>query len=146
MCPLNTIERSASGLRDAVNKLPYRNADDCYQAGFDSAISGPNVANTHFTYFLTPEKAAAWESGRKAGERLKTTILPFGVHIGKALCDASVPDDYVAWMANGGEYTDPNNRFEVLWKVPSELRVLARREMERRGYRRVDGERYEKER
>ncbi len=71
-------------------------------------------------------------------------MLTFGTHKGKELSDPSIPDGYVKWLALRGSYVDPNNRFETKWKVPIVLSVEARREMERRGYQRVD-DRYERE-
>lgn len=70
-------------------------------------------------------------------------ILTFGTHKGKDLTDSNLPDGYIKWLAMRGSYPEPGNRFETKWKVPIVLSIEARREMERRGYRRVD-DRYEK--
>ena len=71
-------------------------------------------------------------------------VIDFGKFKGKDLTDLSVPDTYIQWLALRGSYPMPGNRFEAKWKVPIVLSIEARREMERRGYRR-DGDRYEKE-
>ena len=65
-------------------------------------------------------------------------MLTFGAHRGKELTDPSIPDSYVEWLAFRGAYYKPENRFETDWKVPIDVSIQARREMERRGYRRVD--------
>jgi uncharacterized protein (DUF3820 family) len=70
-------------------------------------------------------------------------MLPFGTHKGKELTDPSIPDGYIGWLARRGSYQEPGNRFEIKWKVPIDISIEARREMERRGYRRVD-DHYEK--
>lgn len=71
-------------------------------------------------------------------------MIDFGKFKGKELTDPSVPDTYIRWLALRGSYTIPGNRFGTKWKVPIVLSIEARREMEKRGYRR-DGDRYEKE-
>lgn len=71
-------------------------------------------------------------------------ILPFGSFCGKELSDRSVPDSYIRWLASRGSYHPPGNRFETTWKVPIDIAIHARREMERRGYRH-DGDRWEME-
>lgn len=71
-------------------------------------------------------------------------IIPFGIYKSMDTADCTVPDSYVGWMATRPSYPEPGNRFETRWKVPIVLSIEARREMEKRGYRRVD-DRYEKE-
>jgi len=72
-------------------------------------------------------------------------IIPFGIYKGYDTSDhITVSDRYIAWMALRATYPEPGNRFETRWKVPIVLSIEARREMEKRGYRRVD-DRYEKE-
>jgi uncharacterized protein (DUF3820 family) len=71
-------------------------------------------------------------------------IIPFGKYSGRDTSDLSIPDSYIKWMALRGTYTNPENRFETTWKVPIELSIIARREMEARGYKRV-GDKYVKE-
>ena len=72
-------------------------------------------------------------------------IITFGKYKGFDLSDRiTVPDGYVEWMALRASYPSPENRFETKWKVPIVLSIAARREMERRGYRRVD-EHYERD-
>ena len=70
-------------------------------------------------------------------------ILPFGLYRGRTLEDADVPDSYIGWLALRKSYVSPTNRFETTWKVPIDISIAARREMERRGYKRID-DRYEK--
>jgi uncharacterized protein (DUF3820 family) len=62
--------------------------------------------------------------------------IPFGKFKGCEL--DQVPDSYCRWLAMRGSFTNPMNRFETTWKVPISLSIEARREMERRGYQRVD--------
>jgi uncharacterized protein (DUF3820 family) len=71
-------------------------------------------------------------------------LIPFGKFKGKDTADKTVPDSYIGWLAKRGAYYKPENRFETDWKVPIDLSIQARREMEARGYRRVD-EHYEKQ-
>ncbi len=71
-------------------------------------------------------------------------ILQFGTYKGHELSSAAVPTEYVRWLALRGSYTEPGNRFKTVWKVPIDVSILARREMERRGYVR-NGDWYEKE-
>ena len=72
-------------------------------------------------------------------------IIPFGRFKGFDISDhITVFDGYVKWMALRGTYSVPGNRFETKWKVPIAVSIEARREMERRGYKRVDDS-YEKQ-
>lgn len=70
-------------------------------------------------------------------------IILFGKYKGFDLTNMAIPDGYIGWLALRGSYPDKKNRFETAWKVPIVLSIEARREMERRGYRRID-QRYEK--
>lgn len=64
-------------------------------------------------------------------------IIDFGRFKGYELKD--IPEDkYVEWLALRGSYPEPGNKFKTKWKVPIVLSILARREMERRGYTRED--------
>jgi len=74
----------------------------------------------------------------------ESKILTFGVHKGKTLADPCIPNNYIIWLASRGSYPEPGNRFETKWKVPIDISILARREMERRGYKRKN-DKYEKE-
>jgi uncharacterized protein (DUF3820 family) len=65
-------------------------------------------------------------------------IISFGKYKGHDTSAKAVPDSYIGWLARRGAYYKPENRFETDWKVPIALSIEARREMERRGYRRVD--------
>ena len=71
-------------------------------------------------------------------------ILTFGQFKGRDLEDRTVPDSYIRWLALRGSFPEPGNRFETKWKVPIDVSIHARREMESRGYRRV-GDWYERE-
>jgi hypothetical protein len=71
------------------------------------------------------------------------TILPFGNFAGKNLSSPEIPDSYIMWLARRGAYQSKTNRFETAWKVPVDIWMAARVEMERRGYRHI-GERFEK--
>jgi hypothetical protein len=71
--------------------------------------------------------------------------LLFGAFKGRDISDISVPDSYVQWLASRGRYDSKVNRFETAWKVPVDVWMEARQEMERRGYSHI-GERFEKER
>jgi len=68
-------------------------------------------------------------------------IITFGVHKGKLLSDPSIPKNYIFWLAFRGAYYKTGNQFDPTWKVPITLSILARREAERRGYKR-EGNRY----
>jgi hypothetical protein len=71
------------------------------------------------------------------------TILDFGIHKGKQLSD--IPIEYLIWLACRGSYQEPGNRYgDPAWKVPIVISILARRECERRGYKRYD-DHYRKE-
>jgi len=70
--------------------------------------------------------------------------LTFGIHKGKPLSDPSISDQYIIWMALRGSYQEPGNKFNTTWKVPIVLSILARREAEKRGYRR-SGDIYRKD-
>lgn len=65
-------------------------------------------------------------------------IIHFGTFNGTDLTDRIIPDSYIKMLALRKCYTEPGNRFNTTWKVPITLAIEARREMERRGYRRED--------
>lgn len=65
-------------------------------------------------------------------------ILDFGKFKGYSLSDPAIPVRYVKWLALRGSYQEPGNRFASKWKVPIVVSIEARREMERRGFHRVD--------
>ncbi len=69
--------------------------------------------------------------------------LPFGIYRNHDLSSPSIPDDYIRWLASRGTYKSKTNHFETAWKVPVDIWMAARQEMERRGYRHI-GERFEK--
>ncbi len=70
-------------------------------------------------------------------------VLTFGTYKGRELSDPVIPDSYMMWLGSRGKYMDKNNRFETAWKVPVDVWMAARIEMERRGYRHI-GERFER--
>ena len=53
---------------------PNKTNDECYKAGFDSGLNGPNTTNCHFSLFATKEKTARWEAGQADGEGLRGTL------------------------------------------------------------------------
>lgn len=72
-------------------------------------------------------------------------VLDFGIHRGKLLSDKSIPDSYISWLACRGSYQEPGNKYgDPRWKVPITISILARREMEARGWKR-SGDKYYKE-
>ena len=40
-----------------------------YDAGYDCAVIGATKANSHFSWFATPESTAEWQRGKEAAER-----------------------------------------------------------------------------
>lgn len=74
---------------------------------------------------------------------MEDTTITFGIHKGKLLSDESIDDRYIHWLAKRGSYQEPGNRFNTTWQVPVVLSILARRESERRGWKR-EGDRYVK--
>ena len=42
---------------------------ECYERGYDSAISGEDMVNCNFSLFSSPDRKDAWERGRKDGKR-----------------------------------------------------------------------------
>jgi hypothetical protein len=40
---------------------------DAYEAGRDCHRNGPNLVNSHYTWFATPEMKKAWERGKLEG-------------------------------------------------------------------------------
>lgn len=73
-----------------------------------------------------------------------SSTINFGIHKGKSLSDLSIPNDYIIWISMRGSYQEPGNRFNTMWKVPITLSILARREIERRGYVN-DGDKWRRE-
>ena len=70
--------------------------------------------------------------------------LTFGTFEGHDLSDPAIPDSYMKWLAARGRYDSKTNRFETAWKVPVDVWMAARQEIERRGYTHI-GERFVKE-
>jgi len=69
--------------------------------------------------------------------------LTFGLYKGHDISDVAIPDRYMMWLGSRGKYMEKKNRFETAWKVPVDIWMAARVEMERRGFRHI-GERFEK--
>ena len=70
-------------------------------------------------------------------------ILSFGIHKGKELSDPTIPDDYMKWLGSRGKYMSHTNRFETAWKVPVDVWMAARVEMDTRRYDHI-GERFKR--
>lgn len=71
-------------------------------------------------------------------------ILKFGKYKGQNI--QSIPDDYLMWLAKpvySGKFYKSLHSTELNWKVPFNIKMAARKELERRGYKLV-GERWEK--
>jgi hypothetical protein len=51
------------------DNMAYENQriQDAYEAGCDCHRNGPNLVNTHYTWFATPEMKEAWERGKLDG-------------------------------------------------------------------------------
>jgi hypothetical protein len=72
-------------------------------------------------------------------------VLQFGKYRGKDLQVVS-DESYIMWLAKpvySGKFYKSLHSTELNWKVPFDVRVAARKELERRGYKLV-GERWEK--
>jgi hypothetical protein len=72
-------------------------------------------------------------------------VLQFGKYRGKDL-QAVSDESYIMWLAKpvySGKFYKSLHSTELNWKVPFDVRVAARKELERRGYKLV-GERWEK--
>jgi hypothetical protein len=71
--------------------------------------------------------------------------LPFGKYKGCAL--GSLTDEkYLMWLAKpvySGKFYKSIHSTELNWKVPLEVKVMARVELEKRGYKLI-GERWER--
>jgi len=53
----NTAKAALKSFKSEVIK-------ECYRAGYESFMAGPNTGNCHYSYFSTRSKTAAWELGR----------------------------------------------------------------------------------
>lgn len=65
-------------------------------------------------------------------------ILSFGQHKGKALSNPEIPDDYILWLAKpvySGKFYKSLHSTELTWKVPFNVKIAAREEAERRGWK-----------
>jgi hypothetical protein len=69
--------------------------------------------------------------------------LPFGQFKGHDLTD--IPDSYLFWLCDRGRstYYHSLHSLDVTWKVPIPVWEAARKEAERRGFKKI-GERWEK--
>jgi uncharacterized protein (DUF3820 family) len=71
-------------------------------------------------------------------------LLPFGVHRGKKL--ENIPEDYLMWLGKpkySGKFYENARSTELVWKVPFNIKMEARKILESRGYKLI-GERWEK--
>lgn len=48
--------------------MEKRTEKEAEQAGWEAGYHGPNVTNTHFSLFTTPELTKAWECGHANGK------------------------------------------------------------------------------
>ena len=75
----------------------------------------------------------------------ETMMLQFGKYKGKDLQTVS-DESYIMWLAKpvySGKFYKSLHSTELNWKVPFNIKMAARKELERRGYKLV-GERWEK--
>ncbi len=70
-------------------------------------------------------------------------ILNFGTYKDRDLSDPVIPDIFMMWLGSRDKYMSKKTRFETAWKVPVDVWMAARVEMEKRGYRHI-GERFER--
>jgi hypothetical protein len=78
---------------------------------------------------------------RKGGGMM---VLLFGKCKGQDIRE--IPDDYCMWLAKpvySGKFYKSLHSTELKWKVPFEVKMAARRELELRGFKLI-GERWEK--
>lgn len=71
-------------------------------------------------------------------------ILPFGKCKGQSI--RSIPDDYCIWLAKpvySGKFYKSQHSTELNWKVPFDVKIAARKELEHRGFKLI-GERWER--
>jgi hypothetical protein len=72
-------------------------------------------------------------------------VLTFGRYKGRSI--ASIQDEeYLKWLAKptyNGKFYKSLHSDELNWKVPFDIKMAARTELERRGYKLI-GERWEK--
>ena len=52
-------------------QIPELSEEECYDAGYSSVVDGADTDNSHFKFFTTPERTAAWERGVAAARRDK---------------------------------------------------------------------------
>ena len=55
-------------LTKAAMEAVIKPASDPYEMGYDAGLHGPNLVNSHFSIFSTPEATREWERGKKAGD------------------------------------------------------------------------------
>jgi len=66
-------------------------------------------------------------------------VLGFGIYRDIELTNPAISLHYIKWLTDRGSYPEPDNRFRIMWKVPIEISILARREWERRTGLRWEG-------
>lgn len=71
-------------------------------------------------------------------------IITFGKCKGQRI--KNIPDDYCMWLAKpvySGKFYESLHSTELKWKVPFPVKIAARTELERRGFKLI-GERWER--
>jgi len=71
-------------------------------------------------------------------------ILLFGKYRGMSL--EAIPEDYLMWLAKpkySGKFYESLHSTELKWKVPFNIKIEARRILDKRGYKLI-GERWER--
>jgi len=71
-------------------------------------------------------------------------IIPFGKYKWQPI--RSIPDDYCMWLSKpvySGKFYKSQHSTELKWKVPLDVKIAARGELERRGFKLI-GERWER--
>jgi hypothetical protein len=81
--------------------------------------------------------------GIQAAKETGMTIH-FGKYKGQNI--QSIPDDYCMWLSKpvySGKFYTCQHSTELKWKVPFDVKMAARKELERRGFKLI-GERWER--
>ena len=71
-------------------------------------------------------------------------IIPFGKCKGQNI--QAIPDDYCMWLSKpkySGKFYEIQHSTDLKWKVPFDVKIAARKELERRGFKLI-GERWER--
>jgi hypothetical protein len=51
-----------------LDKIYSDDERESYEAGYDCAVNGANIKNSHFYFFGTHERTKAWEQGNANGK------------------------------------------------------------------------------